>query len=179
MPRTIRCPECQAAVKVGDDAEPGRTLLCPECEAYFTPGQPARPRRRPRPPEPDDDADDLPRKKFPVGTAVAAGLLVLLIAGIVVGIFWYRGQQADRLAQQEREQAEIEAERARANAGGVPTPGFGKERPNRKPGGGKQPAAPPQADLVLNALTGGPQSTADAQRTKAKLSPELVGTWRT
>jgi hypothetical protein len=189
----VRCPECDAVVTSKDGFEPGQTVMCPKCEAYFTPGGPEKPARKRRPvrePEPDDseEFDDRPRKKkFPVGTAVAAVLLVLLIGGGVFSFVWYRNEEAKK---RERDEAELGLERARQN--GPVEPGTGGGGPGPKKGGGRPIPKPNMTEtkgggggggglpISLDALTGGSgQSAAEVNQTKAALRPQLVGTWRT
>src|SRR5438874_447985 len=83
---TITCPHCSAGLAVATAPRPGSRFRCPACSTAFTAGPPQR--MAGRAPVPDAPAE-APRSYawlLLVG-AVAAGVLLLLTAGVGLAVF--------------------------------------------------------------------------------------------
>ncbi len=159
MATPIRCPECDALVKLPETLAAGKKVKCPKCGTTFLPedadeepprstavasrsrsadAAPRAPRSRM---DRDDEDDDRPRRPRQAQQGMNVGLLIGCLAGVGVlllvlvvgaaGLYWWRASAANRAA---------EAAVAARPAAGNPEP----------------PANPPAADMPKNPANPGP-----------------------
>lgn len=98
-PRTYECPICFATLKLKHPPKPGAKLRCPSCESVFLPEGDAMAddstppastgsgTRRPSQTEYDSQTAEFPLTSWQM-TVLSGGLTFLLIAGVVLFLFW-------------------------------------------------------------------------------------------
>lgn len=83
MPR-VTCPECEATIRLSEDAPAGKKVRCPKCEAVF------------RPDDESGDADDAPRRSRSEGGSSArkTPALLVIIPALAAAALVYGGTAA-------------------------------------------------------------------------------------
>jgi peroxiredoxin len=180
MSKTIRCPECSAALEVPDELPAGKRLQCPDCEATFGPpneadmragmqtapaakaAATAPPRPRPRHHDDDDDAPARRRKTGSVGLLLAVALILFLGLGAATAslLTFLHSKQQEREAQVALQDLAAQKAAGGGMQGGAPVGmggGMAGAPPNGMAGGGVQGGVPNggMAGGPPNAIQGG------------------------